>query len=72
MADALSIMNAEDTSETEKFIRLMDTFFDCLNVRSLNEGDRKRKPNLKPYREASDERFKVWHAQFLITTVHLT
>ena len=64
VANAIAFLNDKDTEETEKFIRHMDTFFDCLNVRSLREGDRRRKPNLQPYRETTDERFKVIYTKF--------
>ena len=44
--------------ETARFILLMDRFFDCLNGRSLEEEDRKRKPDCKAYRsvDVSDSR----------------
>ena len=45
--------------ETERFVRNFDKFFDLMNVRSLDEGVRKRKPILKPYRESSDDRLLV-------------
>ena len=48
-----------DTTETERFVRMLDQFFDCLNVRSPNEHVTKRKPNLKPYTSGSDERLCV-------------
>ena len=48
-----------DTAATANFCRKFDAFFDCLNVRSLVEGKRKRKPNLDPYWSQSDRRFKV-------------
>lgn len=35
---------------------MFDTFFDCLNVRSYEEHNRKRKPFLKPYENVNDER----------------
>ena len=38
---------------------LMDKFFDCFNVRSLNEGKKARKTTRDPYRSASDWRFTV-------------
>ena len=47
------------TRETEKFIRMFDQYFDCLNVRSTREFQRKRKPNLKPYSSVNDPRFTV-------------
>ena len=49
----------DDKSETAKFILLMDRFFDCLNVRALDEGDMKRKPDLAPFRSLNDPRFRV-------------
>ena len=59
VANALSFMKSDDTSETEQFIRMMDKFFACLNVRAISEGVRKLKPNLTPYRSSDDERLKV-------------
>ena len=59
VANALSFMKSDDTSETEKFIRMMDKHFDCLNVRAISEGIRKLKPNLTPCRSSDDERLKV-------------
>ena len=38
---------------------MFDKFFDCLNVRSPDEHKRQRKPDLKPYTSASDERLCV-------------
>ena len=46
-------------SETELFVRKIDAFFDCLNVRDMDMGHRKRKPNCLPYKSADDGRFKV-------------
>ena len=34
-------------------------FFDMLNTRHLEEGIKKGKPNLAPYRTCKDSRFKV-------------
>ena len=45
--------------ETERFVRVFDKFFDCLNVRSPDEHQRRRKPNLKPYTRSDDERLMV-------------
>ena len=59
MADALSFYGYVDTSETERFVRFFDKFFDCLNVRSTDEYIRQRKPNLRPYTEITDERLTV-------------
>ena len=59
VADALTYYNDESTIETRTFIRLIDSFFDCLNVKSQQEGIMKRKPNREAYTKPSDERFKV-------------
>ena len=52
-------MQNDETTETEAFLRMFDKFFDCVNVRTLSEGIKKKKPNLMPYRSSSDERLKV-------------
>ena len=59
MANALKFYGNPDTTETERFVRTIDKFFDCLNVRSPNEYIRKRKENLKPYTDVEDERLSV-------------
>lgn len=59
VADALTYANDDTTTETRVFIRLIDKFFDCLNVRSHLEGFKKRKPSRLAYVHSSDERFKV-------------
>jgi hypothetical protein len=41
------------------FIRLIDDFFDCLNVSNTYDCARLRKPNLEPYISAEDKRFDV-------------
>ena len=49
-------------TETEKFCRTFDKWFDCLNVRNKSEFIRKKKPDLKPYTDPEDERLKVcWY-----------
>ena len=45
---------------TEKFIRICDQFFDCLNAYNTPEGQMKRKPALGPYRGRIDWRIKVF------------
>ena len=59
VADALTFEDRDDTIETRQFIRMMDMFFDCLNVRNTVDGKVKRKDFRKPYRSQQDERFKV-------------
>ena len=51
--------DSEDTGATEEFVMLMDKFFDCFNVRSMNEGKKARKTTRDPYWSASDWRFTV-------------
>lgn len=49
-------INAEGTAE---FVRIIDKFFDILNVRNYVEGPRSRKKFKVPYRSADDFRLKV-------------
>ena len=48
-----------------EFCRLMDTFFDCLNVQNKEEYKIKKKPNLKPYSDVNDETFSWLKNEFL-------
>ena len=57
VADALTLMGNEDISAT--FLRMMDAFFDCMNVRNVTDHETRRKENLRPYRSPNDERFKL-------------
>ena len=59
VAKAFEFYGDSETTETQQFVDHFDTFFDCLNVRSLREHQTKRKPNLKPYRSKDDERLTV-------------
>ena len=59
VASALQVTNEDKTRETRHFIRMIDLFFDCLNVKSTLEGQLKRKQFRSPYYSPSDERFKV-------------
>ena len=59
MANAFKYFNDPSTTETQKFVLYFDKLFDCLNVRSTSEWLKKKKPDLKPYRSAEDERLKV-------------
>jgi len=54
----------EEVSATVKFVRMMDKFFDCLNVKSPVAGWHKRKAFQDPYlppndKRPEDERLKV-------------
>lgn len=59
MAEGLSMYGGPESTETQRFVRNFDKFFDCLNVRSPDEHQRRRKPNLKPYTSPADERLIV-------------
>ena len=45
----MAAYSCPECQETAKLILLVDRFFDCLNGRSLVEGDFKRKPDLMSY-----------------------
>lgn len=49
VADAFAHFEDPATTETQIFVRNFDRMFDCLNVRSLSEWRKKKKPDLKPY-----------------------
>ena len=46
-------------TETARFCRIFDKFFDCLNTRRIGEGKESRKPDKEPYWSVKDERFTV-------------
>ena len=41
-----------------KFCLMLESFFDCLNVRNKKEQKLKRKSNLRPYSDPDNERFE--------------
>ena len=53
----LSEFSPPEAAATSKFCLMMDKYFDCMNVRNINEHKVKRKPFLKPYESLTDERF---------------
>ena len=59
VAEAFSREGNVGLRETERFVRNMDRFFDCMNVRDFNEAIYKRKPDLRPYRSPNDPRLSV-------------
>ncbi|CAC5363149.1 THAP9 [Mytilus coruscus] len=65
VANALEMMYGDNVSETVNFPRIIDKFFDCLNVRNLYEGRNKRNPNLNPYTNINDERLQWLTGDFL-------
>ena len=44
---------------------MVDKFVDCCNIRSLTEGEWKRKPFLWPYTSVDDEWFEFIKGDFL-------
>ena len=54
-----------DTAGTAQLCEMVDSFFDCLNVRSTSEHQRKRKPFLAPYTSLNDRRFHWLETTFL-------
>ncbi|XP_070562112.1 uncharacterized protein [Ptychodera flava] len=59
VANAIDVFGPEEAKETANFVRHMDKFFDCLNVRSTEEHIKKRKPNLAPYENIDDPRLEL-------------
>ena len=48
-----------DTTETERFCRIYNHLFDCLNTCHLYEAEHKRNEALKAYSSKDDPRLKV-------------
>ena len=59
VAAVMKSFGPPDATGTAKLCEMMDSYFDCLNVRSTTEHQRKRKPFLAPYRSVDDPRF-LW------------
>ncbi len=59
VACALEVLDCDQTRQTRVFIRMINRFFDCLNVKTHKTGLMKRNDALLPYRSQKDERFKV-------------
>ena len=59
MADALVMQGFVHATKTREFIRLVDQFFDCLNVSQTFAGKKALKPALDPYKSDTDWRFEV-------------
>ena len=55
-AAVLKTFGPPETAATAKLCKMVDGFFDCLNVRNTTEHQRKRKPFLAPYTSVDDER----------------
>ena len=65
VAIALQESADNDVRETAKFCLMLNDFFDCANVRSLNEHVNKRNPLIKPYSSQDDDRFSWLKDVFL-------
>lgn len=59
VAAVLKSFGPPDATGTSKLCEMVDSYFDCLNVHSTTEHQRKRKPFLAPYRSLDDPRF-LW------------
>jgi len=59
VACALEFMDNDNTQQTRLFIRMVDRFFDYLNVKSPLMAQWKRKESIAPYKSPQDPRFKV-------------
>ena len=75
MANALEQYCGEEVTETVRFVRMMDKFFDCLNVSNFSSGKHKKKSFQDPYRRApgdgpgtNDFRLKVCKYHIAHTT----
>ena len=64
VAAVLKSFGPAGAAATAKFCEMVDSFFDCMNVRSTTEHETKRKPFLAPYTSVEDERFQ-WLVEFL-------
>jgi len=65
MSAVLSHFNNDECSETAKYCKLVDSFFDCFNVRNPTEGKLRNKPFMYPYTSIHDERFSWLITNFL-------
>ena len=65
VADGLEITYGQTVAETVGFIRVINKFFDVLNVKDLTESQKKRNSDLAPYRDADDERLQWLLGEFL-------
>ena len=59
VACGLEKINCKGTEQTRLFIRMIDRFFDCLNIKGPLLYKLKKKDSLKPYTSPEDEKFKV-------------
>ena len=62
VASCLEYMDREGTEQTRLFIRMVDRFFDYLNVKSPKTSNWQRKESRAPCRDSRDERLKACNA----------
>ena len=60
IASALRILRPDETRETRLFIRVINQFFDCLNVTCPKMGVLQRKDYCLPYTSPNDHRLKIF------------
>ena len=69
MSDTVNLhieeQNWPNTSETVRFIRMVNKFFDCLNGAHESQHVKTRNANLKPHSDEADERFDWLENVFL-------
>jgi len=70
VANALESGGDNRTEETAKFIRMIDKFFDALNVANLNTGWKERKDFQSPYTSITDFRLKVLSSVCTIIAIY--
>ena len=59
MAAVLETFGPPEAAATAKLCKMVDGFFDCLNVRSTKEHTVKRKPFVAPYTSVDDGRYSM-------------
>lgn len=65
VAAVLKALSPPETAGTANFCKIVNSYFDYLNVRSTQEHQRKKKPFLAPYTSTTDQRFYWMEDEFL-------
>ena len=68
VADAIALEEDESLTETERFVRNFNKFFDCMNIRCLTEHIHSRNPDKKPFYDTDDKRLKVRANTCIVST----
>lgn len=66
VANALEMEYGDKVTETVLFIRHMNRFFECLNVRYPDEAKKKRNPDVELYSSENDQRIYILLNYFLV------